>query len=545
MKRIILIIFIVMLASMVYADGQINIAYSPYTISNPGSYIVVKDLTTPQDLNGITIMASNVTIDLNGHTLYGAGTTAGSSGSGIFDIDPQGSNNVAIFNGTIRDFRFYGILLQGNQVQVSRANVSYNGNSGIDLVYPGSVYDCNASFNGNAGIFSGLGGIIRNNNVTNNGGIGIGTMSGAINGNYVANNQYCGIEANISLVENNNVISNYSIGISALGGLVKDNNVTYNQTTGIWVQNATLAGNNSYGNTLMDIYTGTGVVNENGTFIITYSPYTITQPGSYIVVKDLTTPQNVNGITIKADNVTLDLNGHTLTGAGATSGLNGNGIVTWSNNHIAVFNGIICSFKSDGISLFGNDCRVNQITAHDNGEWGIFLNENGLVYDNMLFQNNMNFQNQDNGGGITIGPTGVVRNNSVRNNGGIGIFVGEGTSIINNSISGNTTGIKCYAQAGFIKDNTVANNSINGIELWCDSQAVGNICKYNGGIGIYATGNGNFIGQNLCVSNGTGLMCSSIQARNYVEQNKLFDNTTSENLNGSTEGAGVLANVNF
>src|SRR5208283_2723366 len=109
MKTIILVMFSVMLASMVYADGQINIAYSPYTISIPGSYIVVKNLTTAINLNAITINTSDVTIDLNGHTLYGPGTTAGSGGDGIHS---DTGDNITVTNGAIRNFNGNGINLE-------------------------------------------------------------------------------------------------------------------------------------------------------------------------------------------------------------------------------------------------------------------------------------------------------------------------------------------------------------------------------------------------------------------------------------------------
>jgi hypothetical protein len=60
-------------------------------------------------------------------------------------------------------------------------------------------------------------------------------------------------------------------------------------------------------------------VREPGT-AISAIPFTITQPGRYYLTRNLTdTPDDVaNGVTIQADNVTLDLHGFTLTG-GASS----------------------------------------------------------------------------------------------------------------------------------------------------------------------------------------------------------------------------------
>ncbi len=85
-------------------DGQIDIATLPFTISEPGSYVVVADLRmgTP-DVSGIVILGTNdVTLDLNGHTLAGAGQDAGTYGSGIFVSGY--AENIVIRNGTIREF---------------------------------------------------------------------------------------------------------------------------------------------------------------------------------------------------------------------------------------------------------------------------------------------------------------------------------------------------------------------------------------------------------------------------------------------------------
>ncbi|MCX7918675.1 MAG: hypothetical protein N3A72_03500, partial [bacterium] len=61
--KLTLITLLVLFTNSSYAAGLIDISYSPYTISKPGSYIVVADLYTPQNLNCITVATSDVTID--------------------------------------------------------------------------------------------------------------------------------------------------------------------------------------------------------------------------------------------------------------------------------------------------------------------------------------------------------------------------------------------------------------------------------------------------------------------------------------------------
>jgi hypothetical protein len=229
MKKISLVIASVMLASMGYADGQINIAYTPYTISTPGSYIVVHDLTTGQNLNAISINTSNVTIDLNGHTLYGAGSAVGTSGTGILDIVAAGANNVDVFNGTVRDFRFAGISLYGNNVQVSRIRAYGNGGSGIIVQgsYGGNIWDCTCEYNGDDGINLFYGGIIRNCIAAKNGGAGIQvSYASIVTGNSASQNQYYGINIfNGNTATGNIATSNTGVGILVNGN---SNSVTGN-----------------------------------------------------------------------------------------------------------------------------------------------------------------------------------------------------------------------------------------------------------------------------------------------------------------------------
>lgn len=139
MKTTIMTLLLLLFVSFAFSAGLIDISYSPYTISQPGSYLVVADLTTGQDLNCITIETSDVTIDLNGHTLYGAGTTIGSTGDGIYSN--LSSANIAVYNGTIRDFRGRGIYLLGFNHQVNRIRVYANRDHGIYIQSNGMVWD--------------------------------------------------------------------------------------------------------------------------------------------------------------------------------------------------------------------------------------------------------------------------------------------------------------------------------------------------------------------------------------------------------------------
>ncbi len=210
------------LSGMVYAVGQIDIAYTPYTISTPGSYIVVKDLTTSQNYDCIDIATSNVTIDLNGHTLYGGGTSSGSNGSGIYDLGGTAiNNNIIVKNGNIRDFRMDGVLLNGNNSEVSKLNVTNCGSYGININY-GIVENNNVSYccaqNAVYQITCGYGSILNNRVRFSGLGGGIGYSSGIIKDNYCVQNALAGIECD----EISKVIGNYMYG-NLQDGILLDN----------------------------------------------------------------------------------------------------------------------------------------------------------------------------------------------------------------------------------------------------------------------------------------------------------------------------------
>src|ERR671919_594314 len=68
---------------------------------------------------------------------------------------------------------------------------------------------------------------------------------------------------------------------------------------------------------------------------------TITQSGSYILLRDIALGQPGSAIVIAADNVSLNLNGHALVGPGSKQGI---GIDIAGVNSISVHNGTIAGF---------------------------------------------------------------------------------------------------------------------------------------------------------------------------------------------------------
>ena len=98
-----LTVLVVVLSSPVGAETTQCTAITslPYTISAPGAYCLTGDLTTAiTSGNAITIAASSVTLDLNGHKLAGTG----GAGTTATAIEAEGKRYIVIRNGVIRGF---------------------------------------------------------------------------------------------------------------------------------------------------------------------------------------------------------------------------------------------------------------------------------------------------------------------------------------------------------------------------------------------------------------------------------------------------------
>ncbi|MFT7723951.1 MAG: hypothetical protein QM788_14165 [Roseateles sp.] len=152
-------------------------------------------------------------------------------------------------------------------------------------------------------------------------------------------------------------------------------------------------------------------------------PVTINQPGSYKLTGNLTVPPGVDGILVKAENVTLDLNGFTIRGATTcTMPSNGYSVTCSSPSHHAgvvvnssseaesvVRNGTVQGFwrgvvmthgrvhdlsvLHNKIGLFGNaHLLASRITARMN-ETGV--QTNGLVSDSWAMFNSVGFRSNE------------------------------------------------------------------------------------------------------------------------------------------------------
>lgn len=218
----------------------------PLTINQSGSYYLKENLMPVGILanNIITVIVSNVTIDLRGFTIVG-GTEVSQALDGI-EIDSR-VNNVSISNGNIVLCGVDGIsglsaescsvrnvnviscfgdgIVLGQSAEVIDCVANSSGGYGIRVSARSRVHRCEASFSGNVGIFTGATSVITE--CIANFSLGLG-FSG------IASNSW-------SVIENCTARGNAGIGIHGSGG-------------------ATIRGCSAFDNGLYGFDTGSGSV---------------------------------------------------------------------------------------------------------------------------------------------------------------------------------------------------------------------------------------------------------------------------------------------
>src|SRR5678816_1170501 len=126
-------------------EPRTPISALPFTISTSGSYYLTASLTAAANVNGITINASNVTLDLRGFEV------TGTPGTAIFGIRVSvGRSNVVIRDGTVRNWPGSGVVVENtavSRVRVENVQANDNGSGGIVLGTDCVVVNCTVSGN--------------------------------------------------------------------------------------------------------------------------------------------------------------------------------------------------------------------------------------------------------------------------------------------------------------------------------------------------------------------------------------------------------------
>lgn len=201
----------------------------PYTIYQPGRYVVAEDLAGLPDVAVITITASNVHLDLNHHLLSGPVTTSDDCifTEGSIGVKITGATNARFSNGTIQGFSVGVLLLDSLSSQVSDLTIKQTCWEGIQLdnTHYSSITNSDISYNFHSGV--------RLTHSHNN----------RFNANIVTDNPlffgYLLLESHNNAITSNTISRNYfgvqiTCGATTEGNEVR-NNVVNNNQSGITV----------------------------------------------------------------------------------------------------------------------------------------------------------------------------------------------------------------------------------------------------------------------------------------------------------------------
>ncbi|MCC5788569.1 MAG: right-handed parallel beta-helix repeat-containing protein [Opitutales bacterium] len=216
-------------------------------------------------------------------------------------------------------------------------------------------------------------------------------------------------------------------------------------------------------------------------------PSEIEEPGSYYLTENLTSEEG--GITIKANQVTLDLNGYKLLGSGDDSGdgilveplLVFNPITEETSDaprrDIVIRNGHVSSWSENGINAeWAENSRFEGLSVSNNDADGLETGESCVV------ENVVASLNGDHG---VVSPKSTVKTVTAKNNTGVGISADGGN--VTNSAASDNSGSGIIAENGSVSDSTAHDNG--GVEIQAfDGSVSHSVATSNSETGIRSPG---------------------------------------------------------
>ncbi len=171
-------------------------------------------------------------------------------------------------------------------------------------------------------------------------------------------------------------------------------------------------------------------------------PFVIGTGGSYYLTDNLTGVPGQDGISVGADNVTIDLGGFQLVGVtGASSGIAASSVRT----NVVVRNGTVRDWPLFGVGT-GNMVggRYERLQLVRNGSGGLNVGNGSLALECVVVRSPTTGVSI---GAITTGTASAVRNCVVKNSAGIGIQVGGGSTVSGCTVEA-TGGVSISAGVG-------------------------------------------------------------------------------------------------
>ena len=245
------------------------------------------------------------------------------------------------------------------------------------------------------------------------------------------------------------------------------------------------------------------------------SSFVIAAPGSYYLIENITATPGKHGISIRANDVTLDLNGFALLGGGSAScGVN----VPVAQSGFCIRNGSVRGWGSGGVQASAAVTLAENLQLSENaGPAGLAVGNGSLVNACVATGNNVGFLLPDrtqisnciatvnsDRGFVCTSYVSLIDCTASRNFGGGGIFTDASCSIIRCTSTRNlprgqgiVTGADCT-----IADCLAGSNGSDGISVDAGCTVRGCTASGNGSRGIGARNGSSYIALNTCDRNG-------------------------------------------
>jgi parallel beta-helix repeat protein len=260
--------------------------------------------------------------------------------------------------------------------------------------------------------------------------------------------------------------------------------------------------------------------------------FIISAPGSYYLTGNITGVSGKNGITINADDVTLDLNGFALIGVGGS--LRGIFVPTTHRN-LRIHNGTVHNWGSNsGMNCSSaTNCQFDHLRISQSGG---FLCGVGSVLSDVSVDGNSGgglatgdrctlkaCSATGNTSGFSLGSYCTITESTAAGNSNDGMSVGSfctilGCTVTGSSIDGIGAGSDCT-----IKDCTVSSNAVDGIHNYPSTRCLVVNCTAsgNGSIGIWCGANSTV---KLCNASKNGLRGIEVEGGSLVLENQCYNN---------------------
>lgn len=410
MKRAVFLFCVALLLSgRIFAgDGKIDVrptGAETLTISSPGSYVLTDHVTMTASVTCVNITSSDVTLDLNGHTITGnASVTSGINGASM--------GRIHVFNGTIRNFGNKGVIL-GSYCRLRDVTIESSGDNGLETGEGSHIFRVNAVSNKGNGIKTGSHSLVESCTARSNG------SKGGRAGIYAGN--YCTIKDCVSSGNSNTANTNVdSYGIYAGAGSTIFNNACFSNNN-----STTYNGGEAYG-----IYASSGSTVANN---VCFQNQGINQ-GTDAIGIYAGSGSNVTGNT-SSDNMASGDGGDSIgISCGADSVIKDNNCRTNHAHGSTLANAIGIAATSNSI-ITGNNCTDNNGTV---SSVGIRVGANGC-----RVENNLCSEHTDGSG------TGIYVYSSLSN-----------SSILKNTTRGNDTGIDLGGGVHYCAENICADGIV-------------------------------------------------------------------------------------